>query len=104
MRETKKNISSRDGKPIFPIYSRKAMLYIVTFGGDGRGGKRNYNCVIIWEWNEREGPLILAKYPKEIELSHKTMIHLYSEHLEKETTEVDSMLIDGVKLVNVWES
>ena len=53
--------------------------------------------------NEK-GPLILAKYPKEIELSHKTMIHLYSEHLEKETTEVDSMLIDGVKLVNVWES
>ena len=84
MRETKKNISSRDGKPIFPIYSRKAMLYMVTFWRKWkRRGKEITIGVIIWEWNEREGPLILAKYPKEIELSHKTMIHLYSKHVSK---------------------
>ncbi len=32
--------------------------------------------IIIWAWDERVGPTILAKYPKEIEISQKTMIQL----------------------------
>ena len=48
------------------------------------------------------GPTILAKYPKEIEISQKTMIQLYSQLLYSESADVVSLLIGAVNLIGIW--
>jgi hypothetical protein len=58
--------------------------------------------MVVWQWNERIGAQVLAKYPNEIILENKTLMQLYSQHLYSARADIVSLYIGALNLISIW--
>lgn len=58
--------------------------------------------IIIWRWDERSGPEIMGKHPITLDINQKTMMQLYSQHLNTGRSDIVSLSIGNMHLVSLW--
>lgn len=58
--------------------------------------------MILWRWDYRSGAEELGKYPKELDVSDKTMMQLYSQHLYGAQSDIVSMYVGALNIISVW--
>jgi hypothetical protein len=58
--------------------------------------------LIVWTWDERSGPDIIDRYPKDVQLTGKTMIQLYTQHLYSQTADTISLFISSINVISIW--
>ncbi len=58
--------------------------------------------MILWRWDYRSGAEELGKYPEELDVSEKTMMQLYSQHLYGAQSDIVSMYVGALNIISVW--
>ena len=58
--------------------------------------------IILWRWDYRSGAEELGKYPKGLDVSDKTMMQLYSQHLYGAQSDIVSMYVGALNIISVW--
>ncbi|MHA1611502.1 MAG: hypothetical protein ACTSYU_05555 [Promethearchaeota archaeon] len=58
--------------------------------------------LVLWKWDTRSGGEILGKFPKETDLSLKSLMQLYSQHMYSKKADIVSMYVGALNILSMW--